>query len=166
VYLCGRLAEYKYYNMDACLANALELAEQIKQKSGGVNLLRLAREIILYGIIGLSCASLDSVVFMLLRKTGVNLYAANFTGMNLGMLSSFLLNTFINFKTKDRLKLRAVQFFAVGYCGLLLSMGIMYLGVQVLNITEIAVKISSVFIIAAFQFTLNKLFTFKRSRYG
>ncbi|GMO49738.1 MAG: hypothetical protein Pg6C_12660 [Treponemataceae bacterium] len=146
MYLCGRLAEYKYYNMDAVIAGALELAEQIKQKDGGANLLRLAREIFLYGIIGVSCAGLDSAVFMLLRKIGVNLFVANFIGINLGMLSSFLLNTFINFKTKDRLKLRAAKFFAVGYCGLLLSMGVMYAGVRVFNFREIAVKLFSVFI--------------------
>lgn len=30
VYLLGRLAEYKYYNIDACVKRALEVAEQIK----------------------------------------------------------------------------------------------------------------------------------------
>ena len=30
LYLCGRLAEYKYYNMDAVIRRALDLYEEIK----------------------------------------------------------------------------------------------------------------------------------------
>ena len=31
IYLCGRLAEYKYYNMDAVVRRALDLYETIKK---------------------------------------------------------------------------------------------------------------------------------------
>ena len=33
IYLCGRLAEYKYYNMDAVVRRALDLYEEIKKES-------------------------------------------------------------------------------------------------------------------------------------
>jgi putative flippase GtrA len=122
----------------------------------------LIKEILLYGIIGSCCAALDSVIFLLLRKAGVNLYAANFVSVNTGISASFLLNTFINFKVKDKIKIRGVKFFAVGYTGLMLSMLVMHIGVKVLGTKEIFVKIVSVFIVAAIQFTLNKLFTFKK----
>ncbi|MDR2474284.1 MAG: UDP-galactopyranose mutase [Bacteroidales bacterium] len=161
-YLCGRLAEYKYYNMDAVIERALELAEQIKIKTLFSPHLLLIKEITLYGIIGSCCAALDSVIFLLLRKAGVNLYAANFISINAGICTSFLLNTFINFKVKDKLKIRGVKFFAVGYTGLLLSMLVMHIGVKALGAKEMIVKIVSVFIVAAVQFTLNKLFTFKK----
>jgi UDP-galactopyranose mutase len=34
LYLCGRLAEYKYYNMDSVIAQALKVAEQINTTTG------------------------------------------------------------------------------------------------------------------------------------
>lgn len=161
-YLCGRLAEYKYYNMDAAAARALELAEQIKAKTAFHLPLSLIKEIMLYGIIGSCCAALDSVIFLFLRKADVNLYAANFISINTGIFSSFLLNTFINFKVKNKLEIRGIKFFAVGYVGLALSMIVMHIGVKMAGTKEIIVKIFSVFIVAAVQFTLNKLFTFKK----
>jgi UDP-galactopyranose mutase len=163
-YLCGRLAEYKYYNMDAVIARALEIAEQVGDTAKTRLKLpaRLYKEVILYGIIGLCSATLDSVVFLFLRQAGINLYLSNFISINLGIVCSFLLNTYINFKVKDKLKWRAVKFFAVGYGGLLLSMLIMHIGVGILNGMELIVKIASVVIVAAIQFTVNKLFTFKK----
>jgi len=161
-YLCGRLAEYKYYNMDAVIERALELAEQLKRKTIFNVSVSLLKEIVLYGVIGLCCASFDSLLFFLLRKIAVNLYVANFISINAGIISSFLLNTFFNFRVKDKLKIRGIKFFAVGYAGLALSMFIMHIGVSVLDAREIIVKIVSVFIVAAIQFTLNKLFTFRK----
>lgn len=32
LYLCGRLAEFRYYNMDDCILHALEIFEQIREK--------------------------------------------------------------------------------------------------------------------------------------
>jgi UDP-galactopyranose mutase len=164
LYLCGRLAEYKYYNMDAVVARALEIGEKINAATRTKFRLpvSLVKEIILYALIGLCCATLDSVVFLFLRKIGINLYVSNFISVNLGIISSFLLNTFVNFKVKDKLKIRAVKFFAVGYGGLALSMLIMHIGVDILNGREMFIKILSVFIVAAVQFTINKLFTFKK----
>jgi putative flippase GtrA len=166
VYLCGRLAEYKYYNMDAVIARAFEVAKQINEKQKAPNKWRLLKEIFLYGVIGLFCAGLDSLLFLLLRKADVNLYISNFIGINLGILCSFLLNAHFNFKTKDKLSIRALKFFAVGYCGLALSMIIMFVGVDTLQFKEMVVKIFSVFVVAAFQFTVNKLFTFKKTIHG
>lgn len=31
IFLCGRLAEFKYYNMDICIEHALQYAESIKE---------------------------------------------------------------------------------------------------------------------------------------
>jgi putative flippase GtrA len=82
----------------------------------------------------------------------------------LGIVSSFLLNTFVNFRVWDRLKIRVIRFFAVGYVGLALSMLVIHTGVNILNGREMLVKMFSVFIVAIVQFTVNKLFTFKKKR--
>jgi len=162
LYLCGRLAEYKYFNMDSVIERALNCAEKVKDVNG--NRYILVKELFLYGIIGSCSAGLDSVIFLLLRKFNMYLYLANFISINFGILTSFMLNAFINFRTTDRLLRRAIKFFSVGYTGLLLSMFIMYLGVELLDRKELVVKITSIFIVATCQFTINKLFTFRKAR--
>jgi putative flippase GtrA len=170
VYLCGRLAEYKYYNMDAVILNALHIAETVKQrfskKNNFIHNIRIycpiARELFLYGIIGGFSASLDSVCFFFLRKLCINLYLSNFISINLGISSSFILNTFFNFKMPDKLLVKAFKFFSIGYAGLLLSMLILHIGVKFFGWKDIIVKVCSVFFVAIFQFTLNKAVTFRR----
>ena len=163
IYLCGRLAEYKYYNMDTVVERALKYAEEVKKKDKCSKKYVVIKEMFLYGIIGSCSAGLDSVIFLLLRKTNMHLYLSNFISVNIGILTSFMLNTFINFRITDRLFHRAAKFFSVGYGGLLLSMFIIYLGVELFGRKEVAVKIASVFIVAACQFTVNKLFTFRKT---
>jgi UDP-galactopyranose mutase len=169
IYLCGRLAEYKYYNMDTVIERAMHTAEliQSKNKDAPINAkCKILKEFIFYGIIGSCCAGLDSLVFFILRKVTVNLYAANFIGINTGIIASFLLNTFINFKMTDKLLKRAIMFFSVGYAGLLLSMAIMYTGVEIFFFKEIFVKFASVFLVALFQFSLHKLITYRKTGNG
>jgi putative flippase GtrA len=60
------------------------------------------------------------------------------------------------------LKIRGIKFFAVGYIGLALSMLIMHIGAKTFGIKEVIVKLFSIFVVAAVQFVLNKLFTFKK----
>jgi|TergutMp193P3_1026864.scaffolds.fasta_scaffold25634_3 putative flippase GtrA len=123
---------------------------------------KLLKQIFIYGLIGLFCASLDAVIFYILRKNALNLYLANFISVNIGIITSFLLNRHFTFKVKNFIFKRAVKFFCVDYCGLGLSMLIMYIGTAQMAQKDIYVKIVSIFFVAAFQFTLNKLITFKR----
>ncbi|MDF9407897.1 GtrA family protein [Pelotomaculum isophthalicicum JI] len=118
-------------------------------------------EMFLYGIIGSISAGLDSLTYYLLtRELMLSEFVANFFGINLGITLSFILNTFINFKKTDKLIKRAASFYFVGYIGLLLSMIILCIGIKIININDMVVKIVSVFIVALFQFILNKLVTF------
>lgn len=121
------------------------------------------RQLLLYGIIGGGSSFIDTVSFIKLRNLGLEVYAANFIGINIGITVSFFLNTFLNFRTKDNLKKRAISFFTIGYIGLVMSMVLMFMGHTLMNIEEIVVKIASIFIVAACQFILNKLFTFKNN---
>lgn len=123
---------------------------------------KLFREMFLYGIIGLFSATMDTLSFMLLSK-GVNvpIMLANFLGVNLGIFISFYLNTYINFRKTDELKIRAFKFFCVGYLGLLISTVIMYAGINIMKAEQLYVKVFSVIIVAAIQYILNKFITFK-----
>lgn len=118
-------------------------------------------EMFLYGIIGIISAGLDSLIYYsLTRQLMIDEFVANFVGINFGITISFILNTFTNFKKTDKLAKRAVSFYSVGYMGLLLSMFMLYVGIKVMHINDMEVKITSVFIVALFQFTLNKIITF------
>jgi len=121
----------------------------------------VTKQFIKYCMIGGFTSLTDTLVFYLLRKMGVNLYVANFIGINIGITLSFLLNTFINFKMTDKLGMRAIKFFLVGYIGLCISFIIMYVGVKVFNQKEIIVKLISIVLVAIIQFCLNKLFTYR-----
>ena len=121
----------------------------------------IIREMILYGIIGGGSALLDTLFYVLFTRvfTWPDLLS-NFLSVNIGIAVSFCLNTYFNFKKHDRLKQRAVSFFCVGYAGLLLSTGLLFFGVQILHFDDLLIKIVSIFIVAAFQFVLNKLITY------
>lgn len=122
----------------------------------------LVRQLISYGIFGLISSGLDFAVFQLLIGfTPINRYAANFISVNCGIACSFLLNSAITFKMTDERLKRAVKFFAVGYCGMVVSMLIIYIGTDALRIKESFVKLGSIVIVALFQFAMNKLITFR-----
>ena len=125
------------------------------------NNIKLIKEIFFYGIIGLTSAGIDSGVYYLLtRKLFFNEYAANFIGINIGITISFLLNTYFNFQKKNNLLKRATSFYLTGYAGLGLSMLLLYLGINIMHFNDFFIKIASIFIIAVFQFTLNKSITY------
>lgn len=123
--------------------------------------LKLIKEVIFYGIIGAFSAFIDSLVFIILSQTNLNMYISNFISVNVGIGISFFLNTYLNFKLIDNLKTRFIKFFSVGYIGLLISTLLLYIGTQLLSLNEIVVKIASIIIVAAIQFILNKLITYK-----
>jgi len=124
------------------------------------------RQIIPYGLIGLFCASLDASIFSVLRENDINRYLANFISVNVGIFTSFWLNRHFTFKVKNLILRRTIKFFCVDYCGLGLSMLIMFIGTTKFGQKDIHVKIISIFFVAVFQFTLNKFVTFKPSTKG
>lgn len=122
----------------------------------------LILEMFLYGIIGLTSAGIDTLVFHLLtKKTGMYSLFANMISVPIGICISFTLNLFINFKTKDHIFKRFVSFFAIGMFGLVLSEAILALGEhQSWNI--LLTKIASVVIVAIVQYILNKFISFRK----
>lgn len=134
----------------------MNIIESLKEKK------KTVKEFVLYGIIGICCATIDSLLFASLSSIHVNMYLANFIGINVGIMCSFLLNTYLNFKKTDQISNRLFKFVGVGYCGLILSMIIMFIGVDVLVQVEMYVKILSVVLVAIFQFVLNKTITYRK----
>ncbi|MDR1187922.1 MAG: GtrA family protein [Bifidobacteriaceae bacterium] len=119
------------------------------------------RQVLLYGLFGLTAAGVDFGLFRLLRQTGMTLLVANVVSVNVGIAISFVCNAFLNFRRTDTLARRALTFFCVGWAGLALSSAILAVGVQRMDLDETWVKAASIVVVAAFQFTLNKFVTFR-----
>ena len=123
----------------------------------------IIKEAFLYGIIGGTSALLDSLSFILFRQFNIQMYIANFISINLGITLSFFLNTYFNFKKKDKLVKRALRFYVVGYIGLAISTLFLYIFVDLMYFNETIIKLISIVIVAAVQFILNKIFTYGKS---
>lgn len=121
----------------------------------------IIKQLISYGIIGGISSGLDFCVYILLTHVGLNEFVANLISVNIGIACSFIFNSVITFKMTDKKLRRGVKFFLVGYCGLGLSTLILFIGTKVFSANEIVVKLISIFIVALFQFVLNKLITFR-----
>ena len=121
------------------------------------------RELILYGIIGGLCASLDFGVYTLL-SLWIPFLWANIISVHCGILGSFILNRNYNFKVKDNTGKRFISFYFVGLAGLGLSELLIYLLTNKFEWHYIIAKLLTVVVVALFQFALNKLITFNRKR--
>ena len=123
---------------------------------------QLLRQIILYGIIGGGSAFLDFILFMLMyNHLGMNEYFSNVISIHAGIAMSFTLNSKYNFHKTDKLLRRAISFYLTGLFGLALSQGLLWFG-NVLLIPLTVVKFTSIFIVAAVQFIINKFVTFRK----
>lgn len=119
------------------------------------------RELILYGLIGGLCAGLDFAIYTLLGLWIPYLWA-NIISVHCGIFCSFFLNRQYNFKVKDKAAQRFTIFYLVGLGGLSLSELIIFVFGTKLGWDYLIVKLMTVIVVALFQFTLNKLITFKK----
>ena len=120
-------------------------------------------QFIIYGIIGVIASTIDVVVFSILSNH-ISIFISNAISVNIGITTSFFANTFINFKITDKIFRRALIFFSVGYLGLAISSGLLFVGVNLLEIEKLYVKVFTVFVVAIIQFILNKFITFKKDK--
>jgi putative flippase GtrA len=122
----------------------------------------LIKQFFLYGIIGCCSALLDFLLFVLLyRELGLNEYIANGISVHAGIAMSFVLNRKYTFKKIDRILFRVVSFYLTGLFGLVLSQGLLWFG-GLLLLPVLMIKLTSIFIVAAIQFVINKLITFNK----
>lgn len=122
----------------------------------------ILKQLFLYGIIGGISSSVDTILFTLfITYFYKNYLVANCISVFIGILISFILNLFINFKTFDNILSRFLSFLTIGLFGLIISSFILSLG-NVMEIDIFVVKIISIVIVAAIQFILNKFISFKQ----
>ncbi len=120
------------------------------------------RNLILYGIIGASCAALDFGIYTVFCHFDIMPYLwANVISIHVGIFTSFVLNRQLNFKVKNKTALRFLSFYTVGLVGLGISELMLYMMVTVAGWNELICKLISIVVVALVQFILNKYITFK-----
>jgi putative flippase GtrA len=122
------------------------------------------RQFILYCIIGACGATLDFATFSLLIKwVGLPLQAANALGYCVGLVWSFCLNAFFNFKTRDLAVLRFLSFCGVSLLGWASSAGILHVAVQQLHWNQYLAKLIAIVVVVLLQYNLNRMLSFRKT---
>ncbi|MGP8200407.1 MAG: GtrA family protein [Limisphaerales bacterium] len=128
-----------------------------------VSFLKSRRLFVVYCIIGVSGVTLDYISFFaLVNWVGVYYLLANVVSCSLGIINSFLLNSFFNFKVKDRLLARFVSFYCVGLLGLAVSSALLYVLVSLAHINPNYAKLWTLVVVVLIQYNLNRLISFRK----
>ncbi|MBO7491515.1 MAG: GtrA family protein [Bacteroidales bacterium] len=120
------------------------------------------RNFILYCLIGVVNTGVDFGVFTLLRWFGLHYLVANLISYHCGIVCSFFLNKYYNFKVYDKSARRFLSFYMISLIAVGVSEGLLYLLIQVLSLNDLLAKLISMVIIAVGQFLFVKKFTFKK----
>ena len=120
------------------------------------------RNFILYCLIGVINTGVDFGIFALLDNVGLYYLAAHIISYHCGILCSFFLNRYYNFKVKDKPARRFLSFYGVSLAALAGSAALLYLLVSVMSLNHLIGKLIATVIIAVCQFLFVKNFTFKK----
>lgn len=144
------------------------------------------KQLVKYGLVGMVGLVIDMGIFYLL----VNFFAVHYPfseaissllggNMSVGMLdilisniisqtlaviNNFILNSYFTFKVTDSKLKRFASFAGVAIIGMVISSLLLTLFIGIFGINDMISKIMSIFIVAAIQFIINKLFTFKEHK--
>jgi putative flippase GtrA len=123
-------------------------------------------QIFSYAIIGGFSAFVDFSIFKtLIDLIGVKYIFSNIISVNFGIFTSYLLNMKFTFKLNDYLSFRFFKFYLVGLIGLAVSTLLLYIFIDFLGLDKIIAKLLIIVFVALLQFTINKLYTFKKLNY-
>lgn len=125
------------------------------------DLIKKYQRFIIYSFIGVIGASTDIGVFYLLHEELSVTYAlANLYSVSLGVMVTFVLNTFFNFKVTDNIIKRFGIYSIVGVIGMMMQLFILFLFADMLGFNDTIVKIAFTPIVAVTQYTLNASLSF------
>lgn len=134
------------------------------EKVRGILRLVLNRNFIIYGIIGLSGALLDFVIYLYLHYTlGVAPVVASFISVSIGIINNFFLNAKYNFRVKDKLFDRLISFYLVGLVGAILSSVMIFFLYDIAGISATLAKVLTIVPVVLAQYIFNKRFAFSNT---
>ena len=125
---------------------------------------RTHHKLLLYMAIGASGVLLDLILFLALYNVmQIDKNIATFISTSTGIGNNFLWNAHLNFRVKNQLVRRLTQFYAVGITGVILTIIIFWLFVDLLGFGANIVKIGSLLPVVLLQYSLNKSWTFRKA---
>jgi dolichol-phosphate mannosyltransferase len=129
-----------------------------------IRLYNMHRNIILYGLIGITGAGIDFVLYLaLVHFTLIPPAVASFLSVSAGIMNNFVLNNKYNFKTTDRFFHRFVSFYLVGVLGAVLSSVLIFVFYNVFEVVPILAKILTIPPVVLLQFFINKKISFSEN---
>jgi len=118
-------------------------------------------QFIKFGIVGLSNTLITLIVYFILIKLNVYYLTANVAGYIAGVINSFFWNSSWVFKKSSRSLNLLIKFVIVNLITLGITSLILYVGVDMFNLSKYIAQIISTLIGILFNYSLNKLWTFK-----
>jgi len=134
------------------------------------------KEALKYGVVGVIGLGVEWGAFFIFRDVfNINFVLSHVLGSILAIFNNFILNSYFTFKATDKIGKRAVSFFGIAGCGLVVSSILLPIFVKMLNfcidyvhidisqkIIQNLGKLGATGIVVILQFFLNKYFTFKK----
>jgi putative flippase GtrA len=119
------------------------------------------RQLILYGIIGLSGATIDLLFYILFYKAlSIPPGIASFMSVSTGIINNFILNSRHNFKVSDKLLSRFVNFYSIGVGGAILSAALILFLYDLFGVNPVIAKLLTIPPVVLLQFYLNRTYSF------
>jgi putative flippase GtrA len=118
------------------------------------------KQFVRYGLIGITGASIDFLLFAVLSNHMFYL-SANIISVSVGITNNFTLNTLFNFKVKSKFLIRFLSFYSIGLFGLLISSLLLTVLVSNLGLNHLLSKLITMGAVVAFQYYLNSRLTFR-----
>lgn len=118
-------------------------------------------QFIKFGIVGLGNTLITFIVYFILVKLKVYYVTANVIGYIAGVINSFFWNSSWVFKKSSRSLNLLIKFVIVNLITLGITSLLLYIGVDRFNLSKYIAQIISTLIGILFNYTLNKLWTFK-----
>ena len=119
------------------------------------------RQFLVYSMVGFVGLATDTLLYTLLIRMSMYPLYANTLGLVAGLLVTFTLHSLITFKKTDKLFLRFISVVGVWFLGSSLSNAMLWIYIYKLGLDKILAKILTLPFVVAFQYTGNKLVSFR-----
>jgi putative flippase GtrA len=106
------------------------------------------------------------VLAALVQLVGIHPVGASAVGFAVGATINYFLNYFLTFSSNIPHHLGMAKFFTVAVIGLGINSLIMVITVDFANLHYLLAQVTATFLVLAWNFTGNRLWTFRGTRYG
>ena len=146
--------------------NMIKLVDDYIEETNHISWYNKFKEILWYGFFGVLTTLINIVSFILLDKTGLNVYFSNLLAWFLSVLFAFITNKLFVFDSKDfTFKVffkELVSFFFFRIVSLGIDMAGMYICLEAIKLNKMISKIIVNVVVIVANYVFSKLFIFKK----